>query len=105
MNQSIPASPKAPITITSPQRLKLLIQNQRQTINHQTLQCAQLQEQIEEMQTQLHRSSCVINEELQNDIDDIFKGVYFYVLNVLLFAFKFLTFLIINIVLFRYYYR
>jgi len=69
-----PAGIKAPISLTSPDRLKLTIQQHRQTIQHQTLQCMQLKDQLKEMKDALNKSSYKIDAQLGNDFVDIFKG-------------------------------
>ena len=61
----VPAKPKAPVTITSPERLKLTLHNQR-------LECRQLSERLQEMKPELEKISKPIDRELGNDLVKIF---------------------------------
>ena len=61
-----PAKLKAPITLTSPNRLKLTIQEQR-------YKCADLEKQLEEMKLELEKSSIVV-DELSDDFIKIYSN-------------------------------
>lgn len=74
-NLKLPAKSTAPVKFTSPERLKLAMQQQRKTIQEQQLECAQLSTRIEEMKQELAKSSHGISNELSNDLVDIFKGM------------------------------
>ena len=56
-----PAKPNAPVSATHPERLKLTLQSQH-------LQVKQLEERLEEMRIELHKSSIPVNESLDKDI-------------------------------------
>ena len=62
-----PAKLNAPVKFTSPDRLKLTLQQQR-------LECKQLEEQLENMRKTLEKESEVINPELNNDLVTLFSG-------------------------------
>ena len=53
---------------TSPERLKL-------TMQHQRLQCKQLKQQIEDMNTSLEKHSRQVSPELDKDFTTLFSGV------------------------------
>ena len=62
----LPAKPKAPVSLTSPLRLKKTLQVQR-------LKCAQLQKRISEMTVELKKSSCSVDHDLSKDLIQIFS--------------------------------
>ena len=62
-----PAKLKAPITLTSQNRLKLTIQEQR-------YKCADLEKQLEEMKLELEKSSIVVDNELSDDFIKIYSN-------------------------------
>ena len=66
LNES--AKLNAPVKFTSPERLKL-------TMQHQRLQCKQLQQQIEDMNTSLEKHSRQVSPELDKDFTTLFSGV------------------------------
>ena len=80
-HQTSPVSPKAPVSLTSPERLKATLQQQRAVIKEQSKECAQLQQQIKDLQEQLEKNSCTVDDSLQSDLKDIFEGKdkYFFV--------------------------
>ena len=57
---------KTPITITSPNRLKLTIQDQHK--------CAELEKQLEEMKLELAKSSIEVDNELSNNLIEIYSN-------------------------------
>lgn len=59
-----PAHIKAPVSKTDPHRIKLTLQSQR-------LRCAELERELNEMRTELKKSSIEINHELSNDFASI----------------------------------
>lgn len=59
-----PASVKAPVSKTDPNRIKLTLQGQR-------LRCAQLERELNEMQAELRKSSVEIDHELSSDFASI----------------------------------
>ena len=61
-----PASPKAPVSKTTPDRIKLTLEQPR-------LECTQLQARIEEMKSGIERSSKVVDNELSNDLISIME--------------------------------
>ena len=61
-----PAKPKGPVSKTIPNRIKLTLEQQR-------LECAQLQARIEEMKSEIERSSKVVDNELSNDLISIME--------------------------------
>ena len=63
-----PAKLNAPVKFTSPERLKL-------TMQHQRLQCKQLKQQIEDMNTSLEKHSRQVSPELDEDFTTLFSGV------------------------------
>ena len=73
-HQTSPVSPKAPVSLTSPERLKATLQQQRAVIKEQSKECAQLQQQIKDLQEQLEKNSCTVDDSLQSDLKEIFKG-------------------------------
>ncbi len=74
-HQKSPVSSKAPVSLTSPDRLKATLQQQRLVIKEQAMECSQLKEQMEKLQQELKENSCKVDEDLQNDLVDIFKGI------------------------------
>ena len=60
----IPAKPKAPVSLMSPDRIKLTLQDQR-------LKCAQLQRKIDDMVIELKASSLSVDHELSGDLIQI----------------------------------
>ena len=56
-----PAKLNAPISKTSPGRLKLALQQQR-------LKCQQLQEELQQMRTELSTNAVPVDNELNNDL-------------------------------------
>ena len=62
-----PAKLKAPIKFTSPERVKLTLQNER-------LKCKQLENQIAEMRFAIKNQSEVISPELSTDLISLFTG-------------------------------
>ena len=62
-----PAKLKAPIKFTSPERIKLTLQNER-------LKCKQLETQISEMRAEINKSSEQISPEMSSDLISIFTG-------------------------------
>ena len=62
----IPAKPKAPVSLTSPERIKLTLQAQR-------LQCKQQQILIEQMKHAIEKSSISDEKELSNDFIKVFS--------------------------------
>ena len=69
-----PAKPKVPLKFTSPERLKLALQEHRTTIQRQNLECQQLKDRIEEMKVEIAKSSCSVDKTLDKDFGDIFKN-------------------------------
>ena len=65
--KQVPAKLKAPVSFTSPQRLKLTLQEQR-------LKCSQLENKIMQMTSELERSSIFIDKEVGQDIIKILGG-------------------------------
>lgn len=63
-----PASLNAPITLTSPDRMKLTVQQHRQTIRQQSQKCGQLEEELKSIRSELERNSCNVTDDLHNDI-------------------------------------
>ena len=63
----IPAKPKAPVSLTSPDRIKLTLQDQR-------LKCAQFQRKIDDMTIELKKSSFSVDHELSGDLIQIFSN-------------------------------
>ena len=63
----LPASLKAPISLTSPDRVKLTLQNQR-------LKCKQLEEKIETMKTSLKEQSVPVDRNMSDDLISIFSN-------------------------------
>ena len=61
---SEPARVKAPVSKTNPERIKLTLQGQR-------LQCAQLEQELSEMRTELIKSNIEVDHELSNDLTSI----------------------------------
>lgn len=70
-----PVSVKAPLSLTSHQRLVETIKQDRQIISKHVLKCAELEERIEEINVELQKSACNIGSELGNDLVDIFENV------------------------------
>ena len=62
----IPAKPKAPVSLTSPDRIKLTLQDQR-------LKCVQLQKKIDDMATELKKLSFSVDHELSGDLIQTFS--------------------------------
>ena len=62
-----PAHVKAPVSVTDPRRLKLTLQERR-------LRCTELERQLDEMRTELHKSSINIDHELGNDFAKLFSS-------------------------------
>ena len=62
----IPAKPKARVSLTSPDRIKLTLQNQR-------LKCAQLQRKIDDMAIELQKLSFSVDHELSEDLIQTFS--------------------------------
>ena len=54
----------SPISQTAPQRIKLTLQKQR-------LRCAELERKIEEMKTEIEKSSVEVDHQLSEDLTDI----------------------------------
>ena len=63
----IPAKPKAPASLTSPDRIKVTLQDQR-------LKCAQFQRKIDGMAIELKKSSFSVDYELSGDFIQIFSN-------------------------------
>ena len=63
-----PAKLNAPVKFTSPERLKLTMQQQR-------LQCKQLQQQIEDIKTSLEKHGRQVSPDLDKDFTTLFSGV------------------------------
>ena len=61
----VPAKPKAPVSTTTPKRLKLTLQNP-------CLEWKQLSERLQEMKLELKKNSKPIDKELGNDLVEIF---------------------------------
>lgn len=70
-----PTSSKASLIFVSPDHLRATIKQQKLTIRDKELQCNQLKETMKEMQNQISLKSCEIDNQLENDIIDIFKGI------------------------------
>lgn len=64
---SEPAHLKAPISKTAPERLKLTLREQR-------LKCAELEQQLHEMRTEIMNSSVKVDHSLSNDFTSILGG-------------------------------
>ena len=64
---SHPAKLKAPITITSPNRQKLTIQDTRH-------KCAEFARQLEEMKLELAKSSIEVDDESRNDLIETYSN-------------------------------
>ena len=54
----------SPISQTAPQQIKLTLQKQR-------LRCAELERKIEEMKTEIEKSSVEVDHQLSEDLTDI----------------------------------
>ena len=65
--QLILAKDKAPISLTSPNRLKLTLQAKR-------LKCKQLENRLEEMEVSLKKMSVNVDSEIRQDLIQIFGG-------------------------------
>ena len=63
---SIPAHAKAPVSKTDPVRIKLTLQEQR-------LKCAQLEQELTEMRTEILKSNIEVDHQLSNDLTSIFE--------------------------------
>ena len=63
----IPAKPKAPVSLKSPDRIKLTLQDQRLT-------CAQLQRKIADMAIEFKKSSFAVDHEFSGDLIQIFSN-------------------------------
>ena len=61
------AKPKAPVSLTSPDKINLILQDQR-------LKCAQLQRKIDDMAIELKKSSFSVDQELSGDYIQIFSN-------------------------------
>ena len=59
--QLVPAKPKAPVSLTSPQRIKLTLQTQR-------VQCKQLQSEIKQMKLKIEQQSIGVTQDLSHDL-------------------------------------
>ena len=59
-----PASVKAPVSKTDPQRIKLTLQKQR-------IKCAELERELSAMRTELQKSSVEVDNDLSNDFVQI----------------------------------
>ena len=59
--ETVPAKPKAPVSLTSPQRIKLTLQAQR-------LQCKELQAEIKEMKLEVEQRSIPVTQDLSHDL-------------------------------------
>ena len=66
-NKQCPAKPIAPVSFTSPKRLKLTLQEQH-------LKCSQLEKKIMQVTSELEKSSIFIDKEVGQDIIKIFGG-------------------------------
>ena len=62
----IPAHAKAPVSKTDPVRIKLTLQEQR-------LKCAQLEQELTEMRTEILKSNIEVDHQLSNDLTSIFE--------------------------------
>ena len=60
----MPASHKAPVSVTSPNRSKLTLQAQR-------LKCKQLEHEIQKMKTEVDQKSVPVTNDLSNDLLNI----------------------------------
>ena len=72
--QLVPAKPKAPVSLTSPQRIKLALQTQR-------LQCKQLQSEIKQMKLEIEPQSIGVTQDLSHDLLSIISTSGEYNLN------------------------
>ena len=61
---SKPANVKAPVSKTDPERIKLTLQEQR-------LKCAELEQELNEMQAAIVKTNIEVNHELSNDFTKI----------------------------------
>jgi hypothetical protein len=59
--ENVPASNKAPVSLTSPNRIKLTLQAQR-------IQCKQLEHEIEKMKIEVDKKSIPVTNDLSNDL-------------------------------------
>ena len=75
-NVSEPASKYAPVTKTNPNRLRLTIQEQRQTIQKQLLKCGQLEEELQMMRKELNKNTLTIGNSLSDDLTSILSNVH-----------------------------
>ena len=62
--ENVPASHKAPVSVTSPKRIKLTLQAQR-------LKCKQFKHEIEKMKTEVDQKSVPVTNDLSNDLLNI----------------------------------
>ena len=74
-NLSEPASKYAPVTKTNPNRLRLTIQEERQTIQKQLLKCGQLEEELQMMCKELNKNTLAIGNSLSDDLISILLNV------------------------------
>ena len=63
----IPAKPKVPVSLMSPDRIKLTLQDQR-------LKCEQLQEKIDDMAIELKKSSFSVDNKLSGNLIQVFSN-------------------------------
>ena len=63
----IPAKPKVPVSLMSPDRIKLTLQDQRP-------KCEQLQEKIDDMAIELKKSSFSVDNKLSGDLIQVFSN-------------------------------
>ena len=63
----IPVKPKVPVSLMSPDRIKLTLQDQR-------LKCEQLQEKIDDMAIELKKSSFSVDNKLSGDLIQVFSN-------------------------------
>jgi hypothetical protein len=61
---SVPAKLKAPVSKTAPERIKLTLQGQR-------LKCAELEQELNNMRAEIHKSSIEVDHDLSNDLTTI----------------------------------
>ena len=62
--ENVPASHKAPVSVTSPNRIKLALQAQG-------FKCKQLEHEIEKMKTEVDQKSVPVTNDLSNDLLNI----------------------------------
>ena len=63
-----PAKLKAPISKTTPERIKLALQEQQ-------LKCANLEKELEEMKAEIERASITVDDEMSKDVVSILSNI------------------------------